>query len=378
VNELADRVASMAATWVRDDDPRTIAEKLRQEDLGSGLLYLSAQPPDELPERFRAELAAARARGVLNRRLTEELSAAHPQAWIVKGTGIADLYGPLLRFSWDVDVVCRSSAELWAVASWLVDRHELAATALTVFGRAGTADPEYLVSLTGPDTDRWEWPLQVDIGSLFFVGDGRIPAPVRPTEVTGLSAGGRHLISVCLERFERRFVFKDAVDAGLLVERLTDDELAAVLDLVRRSDWQPEFAELLAAADRLGFPVRDRLPVASVDRLRTGLAPARRATEALGRHIGTRGRSLPQAVQYRALLSGGALSQRLWRRLSSAPGLAAPPAPAWFYGIPVRADRDAGTADPRLLETVVGTWYLTAGAEVDIDLLAQLGVSPAG
>jgi hypothetical protein len=247
---------------------------------------------------------------------------------------------------------------------------------LTLFRRAGSATQDYLVAFTGPDTDGWEWPVQVDISSLFFVGDGRVPAPVRPRDVAGLGSWGRHLVSVCLERFERAFTFKDAVDTGLLVEHMADDELAAVADHVRRFDWGPEFAQLLAAAERIGFDVRGRLPASTLDRLRIRAAPARRTAATLARHAATLGRSLPQAVQHRALFGGSGVSRRVWRRLSSAPALAAPPAPAWFYGMPVTAGPGRDPASPRLLETRVGMWYLTATDEVDADALTGLGVSP--
>jgi hypothetical protein len=382
VEDLASRVPAMASAWLGDrgDDPRTVAESLRVEDLGSYLIFLSAQPEKSLPPRFGAEIAAARERCELNRRLGSDLARAHPDAWIVKGTAIADLYGPVLRFSWDIDVVCASADRLWELGSWLIDEQGFERSALTLFSDPRRGLEDYLVAFTAPDTEVWEWPAQIDICTLFFVGDGRAPAPVPMTEVTQLSAWARHLLSVCIERFERTFVFKDAVDAGLIIERLTEAEIDQVHSCVRRFGWEPEFDELLGAAERIGFDVRHRFARSPATALRLRTEPVRRMARSGARHVGSVGRSVPQAVQHRALVGGGAVAARAWRRLARLPTFAAPPATAWFYGMPVLAgpgsSADVRGEDRRLLHTAVGLWFLTASDEVDSEELTHLGVTP--
>ena len=287
-----------------DDSELLAAARASRHKLAATLLSLWELEGRALTSEQHAELAAHRERLAVYRAVWQSLSKAAPDAFVLKGSGIAALYPPgVLRSAGDLDVVCTTPDDLWPATRLLLD-DGWRVSAFTVFAaRPGdsvieqespdqTAPCHVLLEITrpGPDPAGDELAVGLTTAEIITVTSRRPYQLARPPRAP-LAA---HLVALAAELWERDARSRDLLDLALLVERLTADDLDALRDGLNRTGLWPEWQTLTDAVAELGWPLRVVLPETQGAALRERMARRVRAAARWSHPV----RALAYAAQF--------------------------------------------------------------------------------
>lgn len=308
------------------------------------------------------------ARQERTRRITERVVREHPQAVILKGQSIADMYpAGVLRETRDLDLFLPSLTELWdAARSLIADRfHVMALTLRQVDGAAHA-----LLSLERI-IDRLRWPEHVELTTLMLSGNIR-DVPATPL-IQVSSAVTRNIVLLLEERFQRSFIARDLVDATILLRSISPCDGDEFVTTIGQLELAPELAELVTRLDALGLLQADvpakLMPPDLIER-----SQRERRKRRWGRSLTLTGLVAMGQAQ---MLSGrlGRVRRTLWRRaIAATSGERLWRSGVAFFG----AATDRATADSFELrlarrtpyasaETPIGSFILSPSGEIPVD-----------
>jgi Uncharacterised nucleotidyltransferase len=233
-------------------------------ELATGLTYDTRADvlADAAPEKLRVVLASAWASEGIPigavagevefwreqvdryRRHAEKLTAEVPEAVVLRGPAIAELYpAGWVRDCSDLDVVVPAQAELWAACRLLM---ESGWTCNGVSVMRSGRDLEFAMSFSRPSSE----PLLLDFERIEISTAGmtgnflNVPPTAKAADYRGHTTASRNLLAMLEERLERCYRARDVLDTLLLLERLPDAEAERFLAAVARADLWPEWREL--------------------------------------------------------------------------------------------------------------------------------------
>ncbi|MCB5166989.1 nucleotidyltransferase family protein [Streptomyces bambusae] len=224
-------VLTEAAAAVRSTVPQLVLSAAQRcgEELGSG---------------SRDTLARARQRAAAYEEILRRVVKAVPGARVVKGASLARHYpDSLLRPVGDMDLMVATEQQVWEAAAAVLDSCPVQDTAVVLHG---SRRPLPFVTLTWPGTDRWlDKPMKAEIVCTPLTGNAGAVG-VRPLAAPRDSCLP-DLLSVCEERFQRRFNAKDIADVLVLADTGLPPA-ARIVDTAAAHQLAPELHELLSYA----------------------------------------------------------------------------------------------------------------------------------
>ena len=364
-----------------DDGELLAAARAPRHKLAATLLSLWELDGRALTPAQRAELAAHRERLEVYRATWQALNKAAPDAFLLKGFGIAALYpAGVLRSAGDLDVVCTTSAGLWAASRLLLD-DGWQVSAFTVFAARpgdtvieqeapdGTGPCHVLVEITrpGPDPDGDELAVGLTTAEIVTL-TSRPPYQLARPPRAPLAA---NLVALAAELWERDYRSRDLLDLALLAERLTAADLDALRDGLDRTGLWPEWQTLTDAVARLGWPLPLVLPETPGAARRERLSRRVRAAARWSHPVRALGYAAQSGVERESVLADRAsdlLHERIGAHRALALGLP-------LFGVPLGGEGSDGSSAPSAsgLEFVrrgrglvalspAGSYLLAAGA----------------
>jgi hypothetical protein len=239
------------------DDDLLDAASSPDHKLKVTLLSAMATAGQELSPGQQAELSDNRHRIERYRVAWSIVSAAAPDAFVVKGTSISSRYpAGLIRSAGDMDVIGPSD-QLWLAArALLAEGWQL--FAFTIFRGLTPADSlEVLMELSQPSDTSIEEPYGVELRTL-DVGTSIVRPPVR---LTGqLPQVAASVLALAAERWERPFRTRDIYDLAVLHEYLDAAERASLADGLTATGLWPAMQELSDLLVRSGLRPAPDLP----------------------------------------------------------------------------------------------------------------------
>jgi len=336
-----------------EDGELLAAARAPRHKLAATLLSLWEQEGRVLTPAQRAELAAHRERLDVYRGTWQALNKAAPDAFVLKGFGIAALYPPgVLRSAGDLDVVCTTPDDLWTAARLLLD-DGWQVSAFTVFAaRPGdtvieqeapdqTPACHVLMEITrpGPDPSGDELAVGLSTAEIITIAT-RPPYQLARPPRAPLAA---HLVALAAELWERDYRTRDLLDLTLLVDRLTADGLDALRDGLNRTGLWPEWQTLTDAVARLGWPLPVVLPETPSAALRERMARRARAAARWSHPVRALGYAAQSGVERESVLADRAsdlLHERIGVYRALALGLP-------LFGVPLGGEGRPASSAPR-------------------------------
>jgi hypothetical protein len=262
-----------------DDEALLDAARSEQHKLAATLLSLWERDGRRLSSAQAQELAAHRERFGYYHRTWDAIGKVAPDAFTVKGAGIAAAYpSGVLRSAGDLDVVCASFEEIWAAATYLLeDGWDLEAFTVQRTRPGDTVPYHLVVELTRPEIAHVGEILSVGLTTAeIFTTTAQRPFELSRAPRSPLAA---NIVALVAERWEREFRSRDLLDLTLLAARLTAHDVAVLRDGLARTGLWPEWIELTAAVAQQGWTLDVDLPeaggAARRERLRRTAAAAR-------------------------------------------------------------------------------------------------------
>jgi hypothetical protein len=304
--ETVTRLLVARGADLRSDDGELLAAaRAPRHRLAATLLSLWELDGRVLTSAQRAELAAYRERLEAYRATWRSLSKAAPDAFVLKGSGIAVLYPDgVLRSADDLEVVCTTSDDLWAAARALLDDGWQVASFTVHAARPGdslieqtapdqTARCHVLMKITRPGPDAASGDeLSVTLTTAEMVTDpSRSPYQLARPPRAPLAT---HLVALAAELWGREPRSRDLLDLALLVEQLDADDLKALRDELNRTGLRPEWQTLTDAVADVGRPLPVVLPETPGVALRERMARRVRAAARWSHPV----RALAYAAQF--------------------------------------------------------------------------------
>lgn len=234
------------------DDELLEASRDEKHKLRITLLTAFAAEGRKLTAEEEAELAHYRARIELYREAWKQVHAVAPNAYRVKGEGIAQYYPEgVLRPSSDLDVVLRDPAELWAAAQRMMELGwEIGAFTVAVPPDGG--DTDLLVEAQkGGDEDFFGIAFGVELRNSDIMTTSRQPASSVPDPHGSPLAA--NTVALLNERWERQFTSRDRLDAALMASRYSEADQAALVSALTATQMWPEWDEMSRELRRLGW-----------------------------------------------------------------------------------------------------------------------------
>lgn len=216
-----------------------------EHKFGVAMLSAAEAAGDPLSPAQQEELAENRHRISRYEHAWSVVSAAAPDAYVVKGTFIADRYpAGLLRGAGDMDLMCPVD-QLWPAAQMLAaEGYELGA--FTLFsGLTPEDEVETLVELMLPSDTSIEEHYGVELRTI-EVATSLVRPAVRLSRRLTPVAGS--VFALAAERWEREFRTRDIYDLAILQEHLDDAELASLVAGLTEAELWPEMLELACCA----------------------------------------------------------------------------------------------------------------------------------
>jgi hypothetical protein len=274
---LRQLLISRGACATADAQALLVAAGAPDHKLAVTLLSARDAAGQELRPEQRAELAINRHRIERYRKVWSVVSAAAPDAFVVKGSSIAARYPQgLLRAAGDMDVIC-PAAQLWLAARALIE-NGWEVGAFTIFpdrrgaagsgrgrgdpagsgrvrgGAAGSGhDPvglEIVVELNQPSDTAIEEPYGVelrtiDVGTSVLRPACRLSVPLSPVAA--------NVLALVAERWERPFRSRDVYDLAVLHDYLDQAERASLSAGLTATGMWREMRELSRLLRRSGL-----------------------------------------------------------------------------------------------------------------------------